>query len=42
MTAQKAQLLYTAAQTLKGGCIIEIGSYFGRSTAALALGIRAG
>jgi predicted O-methyltransferase YrrM len=42
ITAQEAQLLYTAAQTVKDGCIVEVGSYLGRSTAALALGTRAG
>ena len=42
ITAQEAQLLYTAAQTVKDGCIVEVGSWLGRSTAALALGTRAG
>jgi predicted O-methyltransferase YrrM len=42
ITAQEAQLLYTYAQTVRDGCIVEIGSYLGRSTAALALGTRAG
>jgi predicted O-methyltransferase YrrM len=42
ITAQEAQLLYTAAQTVRDGCIVEIGSHLGRSTAALALGTRAG
>ena len=42
ITAQEAQLLYTAAQTVKDGCIVEVGSCLGRSTAALALGTRAG
>jgi predicted O-methyltransferase YrrM len=42
ITAQEAQLLYTAAQTVKDGCIVEVGSYLGRSTAALALGTCAG
>jgi predicted O-methyltransferase YrrM len=42
VTAREAQLLYTAAQTVKDGCIVEVGSWLGRSTAALALGTRAG
>jgi predicted O-methyltransferase YrrM len=42
ITAQEALLLYTAAQTVRDGCIVEIGSYLGRSTAALALGTSAG
>ena len=42
ITAQEAHLLYTAAQTVKDGCIVEVGSCLGRSTAALALGTRAG
>src|SRR5580704_1539866 len=42
ITAQEAQLLYTCARTVRDGCIVEIGSYLGRSTAALALGTCAG
>ena len=42
ISADEARLLYTAAQTVRDGCIVEIGSYLGRSTAALALGTRAG
>jgi predicted O-methyltransferase YrrM len=42
ITAQEALLLYTAAQTVRDGCIVEIGSYLGRSTVALALGTSAG
>src|ERR1700733_4754413 len=42
ITAQEALLLYTAVQTVRDGCIVEIGSYLGRSTAALALGTAAG
>src|SRR5580700_2379061 len=42
ISADEARLLYTAAQTVRDGCIVEIGSYLGRSTAALALGTSAG
>jgi len=42
ITAGESQLLYTAAQAVKDGCIVEVGSWLGRSTAALALGTRAG
>ena len=34
----EARLLYTFAKNVKEGCIVEIGSARGRSTAALALG----
>jgi hypothetical protein len=34
--------LYAEARNLREGCIVEIGSYRGRSTAALALGTLAG
>lgn len=42
ITVGESQLLYTAAQAVKDGCIVEVGSWLGRSTAALALGTRAG
>ena len=34
----EARLLFEAARTVSDGCIVEIGSYRGRSTTALALG----
>src|SRR5262249_3991502 len=41
ISAEEAFLLFEEAQKLRDGCIVEIGSYRGRSTAALALGTRA-
>lgn len=38
----ECELLYRLAAAVKEGCIVEIGSFWGRSTAALALGSRAG
>lgn len=38
----EADLLYSLARAADGGCIIEIGSWRGRSTIALALGASAG
>jgi hypothetical protein len=38
----EVRLLYTYAKNVKEGCIVEIGSARGRSTAALALGSREG
>ena len=35
---QEAELLYTAAHGCANGCIVEVGSYRGRSTVALAIG----
>jgi hypothetical protein len=37
-----AELLYSLARTVDNGVIVEVGSYRGRSTVALALGSRAG
>jgi predicted O-methyltransferase YrrM len=42
MTSEEAALLYQLAQDAAGGCIVEIGSFHGKSTVALALGARAG
>jgi hypothetical protein len=42
LTAAEAKLLYNAAECIRDGCIVEIGSWRGRSTAALAYGSRAG
>jgi predicted O-methyltransferase YrrM len=39
---EEAELLFEAASTVKSGCIVEIGSYRGRSTVALAAGSRSG
>lgn len=38
----EAELLFEAAMSVTSGCIVEIGSYRGRSTVALAAGARAG
>ncbi len=38
ITLDEASLLYDLAKTVKEGCIVEVGSYRGRSTVALALG----
>jgi hypothetical protein len=38
----EAELLFDAAKSVKSGCILEIGSYRGRSTVALAAGSRGG
>jgi predicted O-methyltransferase YrrM len=38
----EAELLFEAALSVKSGCIVEIGSYRGRSTVALAAGSRSG
>ena len=42
ITAAEAALLYHEAEIIRDGCIVEIGSWRGRSTAALAYGSRAG
>jgi predicted O-methyltransferase YrrM len=42
MRDEETQLLYDLARQAQGGCIVEIGSYHGRSTVALAIGTRAG
>lgn len=39
---EEAELLFEAASAVTSGCIVEIGSYRGRSTVALAAGSRAG
>ena len=36
----EARILFQEAQTIRDGCIVEIGAHRGRSTAALALGSR--
>jgi hypothetical protein len=41
MTSAEAELLYRLAREAAGGCIVEIGSFRGKSTIALALGARA-
>jgi len=41
LTAAEAKFLYNAAEWIRDGCIVEIGSWRGRSTAALAYGSRA-
>lgn len=42
ISKSEAKLLYTFAKNAKEGCIVEIGSARGRSTAALALGSQQG
>jgi hypothetical protein len=42
MTSDEATLLYELARAARGGSIVEIGSFHGKSTVALALGARAG
>jgi hypothetical protein len=42
ISKSEAKLLYTYAKNVKEGCIVEIGSARGRSTAALALGSQEG
>jgi MMP 1-O-methyltransferase len=42
MTDDEAACLYALAREAAGGCIVEIGSFHGKSTVALALGARAG
>jgi predicted O-methyltransferase YrrM len=37
-----AELLFTAAAAVRVGCIVEVGSYRGRSTTALCAGSAAG
>src|SRR5579871_2007365 len=39
---EEAELLFEAAMSVTSGCIVEIGSYRGRSTVALAAGSRSG
>lgn len=41
-TIGEARLLYELAREVKSGCILEVGSYRGRSTVALALGAMRG
>jgi hypothetical protein len=42
MTGAECERLYDLARAADGGCIVEIGSFRGRSTVACALGARAG
>ena len=42
VSGPELQLLFEQAKKAKGGCIVEIGSYFGISTIALAHGTRMG
>lgn len=42
LAREEAALLYALARAARDGCIVEVGSYRGRSTVALALGTRAG
>lgn len=41
-SAEEVANLYESAQGVRDGCIVEVGSWRGRSTAALALGSKAG
>ena len=38
LSLEEADLLYSLAREVKDGCIVEVGSYRGRATVALALG----
>jgi predicted O-methyltransferase YrrM len=42
LDVSEAELLYELAKSVRTGCIVEVGSYRGRSTTALALGSLAG
>jgi hypothetical protein len=42
MTLAEAKFLYELAREATGGCIVEIGTFRGKSTVACALGARAG
>lgn len=42
ISVEEAHFLYSLAATVTAGCIVEVGSYRGRSTAALALGSMGG
>ena len=42
VTKEEATYLYRLAKEAAEGCIVEVGSYRGRSTAALAFGVNAG
>ncbi|MBW3595129.1 MAG: class I SAM-dependent methyltransferase [Actinobacteria bacterium] len=42
LSPEQADLLYREAAAVDQGCIVEVGSYRGRSTIALALGAQAG
>jgi hypothetical protein len=42
LTEEECVLLFHLARAVPRGCVVEIGSYRGRSTVALALGARAG
>jgi hypothetical protein len=42
LAKEEAELLYQLAKSINAGCIVEVGSYRGRSTVALAFGAIAG
>lgn len=42
VSREEAQLLFELAKKVSGGCIVEVGSYRGRTTVALALGSQYG
>lgn len=42
ISLEEARLLYDAARACRDACVVEVGSYRGRSTVALALGSRDG
>lgn len=42
LSMDEAALLYKLASAVESGCIVEVGSYHGRSTVALGLGTMAG
>ncbi len=42
LAKEEAELLFALASGVETGCIVEVGSYRGRSTIALALGSRSG
>jgi predicted O-methyltransferase YrrM len=42
LSSDEATLLYDLARAAAGGCIVEIGTFHGKSTVACALGTRAG
>jgi hypothetical protein len=42
LAREEAALLFNLAKTIKDGCIVEVGSYCGRSATALAMGSIAG
>lgn len=42
LSSEEASHLFALAREVRGGCIVEVGSYRGRSTAALGFGSQAG